>query len=113
MLAQRLDHFLIKERLIGTLYNYWQRVGLGGLLDNSPIYLEIIGLAHKPKSPFKLYATWLKDLDYIRLVSDFLKSHPPDSGQTISKGFSNNLLKLKQLTISWAHNKRKMDDIKL
>lgn len=86
---------------------------IGGLSDHSPIYLEIVGHARKPKAPFKFNATWLKDSDYIRLVSNFWKAHPPDSSRSISEGISNNLLRLKQLTIDWAYNKREMDDLKL
>jgi len=71
MLARRLDRFLIKERLLGNFHNYREWVGLGGLSHHSPIYLEISGHDHKPKEPLKFNATWLKDPEYLCLVSDY------------------------------------------
>lgn len=57
-LARRLDHFLLKERLLGMGCNYWQWVGSGGLSNDSPIYLDISGGVNKPKAPYKFNATW-------------------------------------------------------
>eukprot|EP00253_Pinus_taeda_P020282 PITA_20282 len=52
-LVRRLDRFIMKRALIQQLHNYKQWVGVGGISDHSPVYLEILGPHHKPKSPFK------------------------------------------------------------
>lgn len=110
MLDHRLDHFLIKDRLIGNTYNYRQGVGTGGLSNHSPIYLEISGLEQKPKSPFKFNASWLKDPDYLCLVSNYWKARSPVSSRSISARFSNNLTNLKRISMRWAHRKPLQDD---
>lgn len=101
-LARRLDHFLIKERLLGMGYNYRQWVGLGGLLDQFPIYLKVIGGMNKPKARYKINSTWLKDAEYIKLVTNYWKFHPPVVSGNISKEFAHNLSELKRLSKSWA-----------
>lgn len=58
-LGKVLDRFLIKEELLGTLTNFCQWVGSGGISDHSPIYLELVGPSLKPIAPFKVNSTWL------------------------------------------------------
>ena len=70
-LARRLDRFLIKEALASSGTHIRQWVGLGGLSDHRPIYLEIQDAIQKPKAPFKFNSTWLKDTEYMRMVGDF------------------------------------------
>ena len=47
-LAQRLDRFLMKVPLMQHLHHYKQWVGLRGISDHSPIYLEVFGPHPKP-----------------------------------------------------------------
>lgn len=65
---------------------------------------------NEPKVPYKFNSAWLKDADYIKLVTDYWKSHPPTAGGNIAEGFSHNLSELKRLSKIWAHNKRLMDE---
>lgn len=67
---------------MGCKYQLW--VGSGDLSDHLPIYLDISGRVNKPKAPFKFNATWLKYLDYIKLVIDYWKTHPPVVGGNLS-----------------------------
>jgi len=90
--------------------NYRQWVGSRGLSNHSPIYLEISGGVNKTKAPYKFNVTWLKYVDYIKLVTDYSKSHPPTIGGNIAETFAHNLRNLKKLSKRWAHNKRLMDD---
>lgn len=91
-------------------FNYRQWVGSGGLSNHSLIYLEVRGGMNKPKAPYKFNSTWLKDADYIKLVTDYWKSHPPAAGGNIAEGFAHNLSELKRLSKRWAHNKRLKDE---
>eukprot|EP00253_Pinus_taeda_P035499 PITA_35499 len=86
-LAGRLDRFLPKGSLIQELHHYKQWVGSGDLSDHSPILLEILGPLAKPKAPFKFNQTWLQYQDFIKLVSDYWKTHPIDREASIAKDF--------------------------
>lgn len=81
-------------------------MGSGGISDHRLIYLEIRGDMNKPKGPFKFNDAWLRDVDYIHLVTNFWRTHPPAAERTISEGFSENLKELKSLSKKWAHKKR-------
>lgn len=109
-LARRLDRFLIKEHLLEQGYTYRQWVGSGGLSDHFPIHLEICGIINKPRAPFKFNSSWLNDISYTSLVTDFWKTHPPDRNRHITEGFVTNLKELKKISKIWAHNKRYDDE---
>lgn len=87
-----------------------QWVGSGGISDHRPIYLEIKGGMNKPKGPFKFNATWLRDVEYIHLVTNYWRNHPPAAERTISEGFAKNLKELNKLSKKWAHKKTKQED---
>jgi len=78
--------------------NYRQWVRFGGISDHSPIYLHIRGGMNKPKAPFKFNSTWLKDAAYIKMVSDYWKSHHPIDVGNIAEMFAHYLSYLKKLT---------------
>lgn len=79
-------------------------------MDHRLIYLEIRGGMNKPKGPFKFNTACLRDTDYIRLVTNFWKVHPPAANRTILEGFEKNLRELKNLSKKWAHKKRIQED---
>eukprot|EP00253_Pinus_taeda_P027834 PITA_27834 len=109
-LARRLDHFFIKEGLLtlGLLHRQW--VGSGGVSNHLPIFMEISGGPWKPKGPFKFNSSWLKDPTYIHLINELWKMHPPYVGWNITEGFTHDLIEMKRLYKTWAHNKRIKDD---
>eukprot|EP00253_Pinus_taeda_P017821 PITA_17821 len=109
-LARRLDHFLIKERLLSTGYNYGQWVGSGGISNHLSIYLEIRGGLNKPKASFKFNSSWLKEETYINMVTDYWRKHPPAVGGNLAKVFTHNLREMKILSKIWAHNKTLLDE---
>eukprot|EP00253_Pinus_taeda_P013872 PITA_13872 len=76
-LACRLDHFLVKEKVLELGLHIRQWLGTGGLSDHLPIYMEIIGGRKKPKGPSKFSSTWLWDDSYILMVTKFCKENPP------------------------------------
>lgn len=63
MLTRCLDKFLIKDSPMDKFVKIKQWVASGGILDQSPIDLEIFGA-----SPFKLNSTWLRDEGYHLMV---------------------------------------------
>lgn len=75
-LAKRLDRFILKTLLIQHLSHYRQWVGLGGISDHSPIYLEITSPSINSKAPFKFNLYWLHDPSYSKLVSYFWLEKP-------------------------------------
>jgi len=81
-------------------------VGYGGLSDHKLIYLELQDTIVKLKGPFKFNSTWLRNADYMRMVADYSKAHPPGVGGVITEDFSHNLREMKTLSKSWAHRKR-------
>lgn len=109
-LARCLDRFLIKDPLVRILSLYKQWVGCGGILYHSPIFMELSSLIWMPKAPFKFNSTWLKDPSYIHLVNNYWLSHPPSSRRTLEKGFCDNLLEIKWLSIDWAKEKWDRDE---
>lgn len=72
--------------------------------------MEIDGGRAKPKGPYKVCSTWLKEASYIRMVTDFWMSNPPGARRNIINDFMHNLLELKKLSKILAHNKRILDD---
>eukprot|EP00253_Pinus_taeda_P010409 PITA_10409 len=93
-LARRLDHSLIKVPLMNQLHHYKQRVGLGGIFDHSPIYLEVFGPHPKPKAPFKFNHVWLQDPEYINMVSEFWNANLIDRHDSLTKGDKTHLIEL-------------------
>ena len=81
-------------------------MGSGGVLDHFPIHLEIYGIINKPRAPFKFNSSWLNDISYTSLVTDFWKTHPLDRNKHITEGFMAKLKELKKISKIWAHNKR-------
>lgn len=75
-LARRLDHLLIKMPLLHQLNRYRHWVASRGILDLSPIYMEILGPHSKPRSPFKFNHMWLHDPEYTKLTTDYQKANP-------------------------------------
>eukprot|EP00253_Pinus_taeda_P018044 PITA_18044 len=112
-LARRLDRFLIKIPLLQKLSKYRQWVGAGGKSDHSPIYLDILGPEVKPRAPFKFNHIWLQDEEYIKLIKDYWVSHPISNHRTAAEGFCHNLSKLKQITKTWAKEKKVKEDQKI
>lgn len=72
--------------------------------------MEISGGPQKPKGPFKFSSSWLKDPTYNQMLKQYWKAHPPGVGGNITEGFTHNLMELKRLSKTWAHNKRIKDD---
>lgn len=68
--SRRLNRYLIKERMLTLGQGYRKWVGSGGISDHRPIYLEIRGGMNKHKGPFKFNAAWLRDAEYIQLVTN-------------------------------------------
>eukprot|EP00253_Pinus_taeda_P014598 PITA_14598 len=112
-LARRLDRFLLKEPLTQHAHLFRQWVGLGGISDHNPIYLEILGPSKKPKAPYKFNHTWLKDPTFIKLIKEYWSSHPIDDSESYAKGFCRNLTELKHISIQWAKEKLKRDSAQL
>lgn len=94
-----------------TPTNFRQWVGSGGISDHSPIYLELAGSTIKPRTPYKLNSSWLKDPDYLNMVTDYWNSHPLTSRRWKVVGFYNNLHHLKRLSIDWAKQKKAREDL--
>jgi len=86
-LGRRFDQFLIKEDFLGTLTNFRQWFGFGGISDHSPIYLELDGPSLKPRAPFKFNLSWLLDPEYHKLVTQFWRDNPPSQGFNLDEGF--------------------------
>lgn len=110
-LARRLDRFLTKEDLVnrGACIRQW--VSSGGLSDHRPIYLELQDGADKPKALLKFNSTWLRDMEYIKLVTDFWKANPPGSSGNLSQDFTHNMKELKVLSKAWAMKKKEVENL--
>lgn len=102
---------MIKIPLLQRLSRYKKWVGSGGISNHSPIYLEILGPDAKPKAPFKFNHVWLQDEGYTCLVKDFWTSHPITNHRSTTEGFCHNLSQLKQLTMAWAKEKAKDEQL--
>ena len=112
-LARRLDRFIMKGSRIQQLHQYKQWVGVGGISDHYPIYLEISGPIQKPKAPFKFNHIWLQDPSYIQMVSDFWAANPIARAESLAKGFCSNLAQLKHLSIKWAKENYQKENMTL
>lgn len=52
----------------------------------------------KLKDSFKFNSTWLRDVDYMRMVVDYWKAHPPGASGNILDNFSHNMREMKSLS---------------
>lgn len=109
-LSRRFDRFLIKEPLVNRGSHIRRWVGSGGISNHRPIYLELKDVIDKPKAPFKFNSSWLRDANYMRMVTDYWKAHPPGADENFTEDFSHNLKELKTLSKIWVHRKRIQDD---
>lgn len=108
-LGRRLDRFLIHEDLLRSLTLYRKWVCTGGLSDHSPIYLQKYGPSKNLQTPFKFNSGYLKDPDYIKLVSYFWKAQSPLREQRVATDFCGCLNKLRTLTMEWSKRKKMRD----
>lgn len=109
-LGRRLDRFMMHEELIQLFPLYRQWVSSGGLSDHHPILLQVSDKKLKPRSPFKFFAGFLKEPEYMKMVSDFWTSQPPLRERRKARDFCDRLKQLKALTETWARTKRISDE---
>jgi len=60
-IARRNNQFFIRDTLLENIPLFRKCVGIGGVFDHFPIYLELAGQPRKPKSPFKFNGSWFKE----------------------------------------------------
>jgi len=108
--AKRLDRFLVAEVLALGVDVARQWVGSGGVSDHCPIFLEMRGRRRKPPSPFKFNHIWLKEESFQKLVQDLWVHRPQKSMEFAGSHFHQNLKRIKQTTLTWAHEKRIKED---
>jgi hypothetical protein len=104
--AKRLDRFLLAEGLIESLALVRQWVSCGGESDHSLIVLELCGRGRRAPSPFKFFEGWLSDPDFQALVRGLWTLVSIDHQIPVAVQFVGNLKRIKQATISWAHEKK-------
>eukprot|EP00253_Pinus_taeda_P026957 PITA_26957 len=95
-LARRLDRFIIKEAFHNSHPRSRQWVSSGGISDHRPIYLEVGNRRRKNTAAFKFNSTWLRDPSYIKLISDYWKSHPISRVEDPATWFVQNLSEIKK-----------------
>ena len=105
-MSKRFDRFLISETIVDNRHLVQQWIGLGGLLDHSPIFLELKDGPNKPPCPLKFNKTWLQDESFIALITDGWVNYRPGNVNSASFHFAANLRYLKALIKPWAHEKR-------
>jgi hypothetical protein len=66
--VERLDHFLIIEKMLEIPWIFKLKVVVGGNSDHFPIVLEITNKDTENTSPMQFNHAWLLDLDYEKLV---------------------------------------------
>lgn len=108
-LARRLDRFLIKQDLLLVLSRARQWVGSGGKSDHSPIFLEFACGPDRARPPFKFNSRWLRDPDYNQLVNQSWTHFRPPMNIDPGRAFNENLKRIKNLTILWVRNKKKLE----
>ena len=81
--------------------------------DHCPIFLELRGRRRKPPSPFKFNSCWLKEEGFQDLVKEMWTPRPQKYLEHAGVHFYQNLKRIKEATISWAHAKRVNDDLTL
>ena len=65
----------------------------------------------KPKAPFKFNSTWLRDVEYIKLVNDFWKANPAGTIGNLMRDFSHNMKELKFLSKMWAMKQKEAEEL--
>ena len=79
-------------------------------LDHNPIVLELCSRFRRTPNPFKFFEGWLKDPEYQALVRNLWIPLGPDHNSHAVIYLMENLRKVKQATISWAHEKKLKED---
>jgi hypothetical protein len=103
----------LKEELLDSLALARQWVACSGESDHNPIVLELCGRIRRTPSPFKFFEGWLKDPEYQALVRNLWTPFGPEHNTHATIHLMENLRKVKQATISWAHEKKLKEDQEL
>eukprot|EP00253_Pinus_taeda_P033624 PITA_33624 len=109
-LGRRLDRFLIHEDPLDTLPLYRQWFGTGGSSYHLPIYLQISSPSKLPRAPYKLFTGYLKDPDFINLVTEFWRAQPPLREHRMAANFYVQLKNLSAMTKDWSRRKKLRDE---
>ena len=107
--SKRLDRFLISEIIMDSRHLVRQWIGSGGLLDHSPIFLELRDGPNKPPCPLKFNKTWLQDERFLALITEGWVIYRPGNVNSVVFHFAANLRHLKALIKPWAYEKRKRE----
>jgi hypothetical protein len=98
------------EGLIESMELVRQWVSCGGESDHSLIVLELRGRGRRSPSLFKYFEGWLKDPNYQAMVRGLWIPIEPDYQNHTAVQFLENLKRIKQATITWAHEKKLKED---
>lgn len=108
-IAKRLDRFLVVEHLVSSLNHIWKWVAEVGDSNHNPILIELKRGSQKPPNPFKFNASWIADNEFQEIVSSHWTSLPYEPHGQVAILFLENLKKIKQDTLAWAHGKKIRD----
>jgi hypothetical protein len=112
-IAKRLDCFLFSKSLLSGQLHFQQWVGSGGHSDHYPILLELARGMRKPATPFKCNSKWFKEESFIEMVKELWIPFDSSLGEPTSVHFLSNIKKVKQVAITWAHQKRAREEHEL
>ena len=83
-MANKLDQFLVVEKVVDIHHFTKLWVGCGGKSNHLPIFQELKNRPVKPPSPLKFNKTWLKDESILSLISSKWIPFNPNSRRTTS-----------------------------
>eukprot|EP00253_Pinus_taeda_P028916 PITA_28916 len=112
-ITKRLDRFLLSEGLISKVPLFRQWVEEVGNSDHFPIFLELSFPPPKPPVPFKFISSWLQDPSFNNLFKNTWIRPDRNTSEGKSFLFMENLKRLKKVTISWAKERQKKQNVEL
>jgi len=79
-------------------------------LRSFPYLFGLASSSKKPRAPHKFNLTWLKEPEYLKLVTEFWKAHPLPNDQMKANGFGYNLVILRRISIDWTKGKKSREE---
>ena len=107
--SKRLDRLLISVDLLEHDLCFHQWVGCGGESDHQPVFLQILGHDKILHSPFKFNPHWPEHEDLVLLLKNTWKMYDDNSILSPASQFSDNLKKIKNVSICWSVKRKEHD----
>ena len=100
IICKRLDRLLVSADLLDYEFHFCQWVGYGGDSNHQSVFLQILNIDLKSRSPFKFNAHWFVKEDLVTLLKDSWNVYIDNPVVLHVVHFAANLKRIKDVSIA-------------